>query len=106
MTDAQAALRNDTDRTAYVTKSLIPGFQPQGKTWYRDNSCEQIRDEAIRQDLIPNNAITERAGLPTTSAKPRYALRANFAALFDPELSLEGLAKAAETWREGYGAEH
>jgi hypothetical protein len=100
MTDAQLALRNDTERTAYVSKSLTPGFQPRGKTWYQDNSREQIRDETIRQGSIPNNAITERADLAATSAKPRYALRADFAALFDPALSVEDLAKAAETWRE------
>jgi hypothetical protein len=100
MTDAQSALRNDTDRTAYVTKSLNPGFQPRGKTWYQDNSREQIRDETIRQGFIPNNAVVERAGLATTSAKPRYALRADFAALFDPAWSVAVLAKAAETWRE------
>jgi BsuBI/PstI restriction endonuclease HTH domain len=103
MTDAQSTLRNDSDRTAYVTKSLKPRFQPREKTWYQDNSREQIRDETIRQGLIPNNAITERADLPTISAKPRYALRADFAALFDPALPAEDLAKEAESWRERRG---
>jgi BsuBI/PstI restriction endonuclease domain/BsuBI/PstI restriction endonuclease HTH domain len=79
---------------------LRPGFQPRGKSWYRENSREQVRDETIRQGLITNNAVIERLGLATTSAKPRYALRADFAALFDPALSASDLQKAAETWRE------
>jgi hypothetical protein len=100
MTDPQAALIKDADRTGYAAKSLKPGFQPRGKTWYRENSREQIRDETIRQGFITNNAVIERPGLPTTSAKPRYALRADFAALFDPALSAADLNKAAESWRE------
>jgi BsuBI/PstI restriction endonuclease domain/BsuBI/PstI restriction endonuclease HTH domain len=100
MTNAQAASRTDNERIAYASRSLQPGFQPRGKTWYRENSREQIRDETIRQGLITNNAVVERTGLATTSAKPRYALRADFAALFDPALSAQDLEKAAETWRE------
>jgi BsuBI/PstI restriction endonuclease domain/BsuBI/PstI restriction endonuclease HTH domain len=100
MTDSQAALKKDSERTGYASRSLQPGFQPRGKTWYRENSREQIRDETIRQGFITNNAVVERAGLATTSAKPRYALRADFAALFDPALSAKDLQRAAETWRE------
>jgi hypothetical protein len=99
MTDAQATLPEDPDRKAYAVKSLKPGFQPDGKTWYLENSREQIRDETIRQGLIPNNAAIERPGLATTSSVPRYALRRDFAALFDPSISADELEKAAETWR-------
>jgi hypothetical protein len=100
MTDAQASLSQDTARQSYAAQSLKPGFHPDGKTWYLENSREQIRDETIRQGFIPNNAVIERPGLATTSAKPRYALRTDFAALFDPALSEEELEKAAEAWRE------
>jgi hypothetical protein len=100
MTDSQAALTTDHDRTSYASKSMQPGFHPQGKTWYLENSREQIRDETIRQGLIPNNAAIERPGLPTTSSKPRYALTSAFASLFDPALSGEDFAKAAEHWRQ------
>jgi hypothetical protein len=100
MTEPQAALTTDADRTAYAARSLKPGFQPNGRTWYKDNSREQIRDETIRQGLIPNNAVIERADIPTTSAKPRYALRKDFAALFDPSLSTQDLVTAAEAWRK------
>ncbi len=100
MTDGQAATAQDAEREAYAVKSLKPGFQPDGKTWYLENSREQIRDETIRQGFIPNNAAVERPGLATTSSVPRYALQKDFAALFDPALSGEALEKAAETWRE------
>lgn len=100
MTDEQASKKDHAERKAYAMASLIPGFRPTGKTWYQDNSREQIRDESIRQGLIPNNAVIERSGLPTTSGKPRYALRADFAALFDTSLSGNTFEKAAEKWRE------
>jgi len=100
MTDAQAALQEELKRAAYGVHSMEPGFQPTGKTWYNDGSREQIRDETIRQGFIPNNAVLERSGLPTTSPKPRYALRAEFAALFDPTLTGDRFDKATESWRE------
>jgi hypothetical protein len=100
MTDGQAVQESEAARKEYAKVSLKPGFEPKGKTWYRDNSREQIRDEGIRQGLIPNNAVIERPGVPTTSGKGRYALRADFAALFDPALSEAQVEKAAEVWRE------
>ncbi len=71
-----------------------------GERWYQDNSREQVRDEVIRQGLIPNGAVIERAGVPTTSSKPRYALAAPFAALFDPGLQGEALVTAAKAWAD------
>lgn len=100
MTDVQASRQSDAERRAYAEASLKPGFRPSGEVWYQDNSREQIRDESIRQGFIPNNAMIERQGLPTTSGKPRYALRADFAALFHPSLVAGKLEKAAESWRE------
>ncbi len=102
MTDEQAELRPEGDRLSYATVSMKPGFSPAGKTWYLENSREQIRDETIRQGFITNNAVLERPGIPTTSSKPRYALRADFAALFDPDLSGEAFEKAAAIWRENH----
>lgn len=71
-----------------------------GERWYQDNSREQVRDEVIRQGLIPNGAVIERSGVPTTSSKPRYALAAPFAALFDPALQGEALTRAAKGWAD------
>jgi hypothetical protein len=100
MTDGQAAKKDDAARIAYAKASMKPGFQPEGKTWYLENSREQIRDETIRQGFITNNAVVERAGLATTSSLPRYALKTDFAKLFDPALSDDAFEKAAATWLE------
>lgn len=100
MTDSQASRTNENERTRYAVNSLRPGFHPRGKTWYLENSREQIRDEIIRQGLIPNNAVIEKPGVATTSSKPRYALTAEFARLFDPALSETDFADAAEQWRQ------
>jgi hypothetical protein len=81
MTGTQASKGDALSREGYGVRSLKRGFRPVGKPWYSENSREQIRDETIRQGLIGNNAVTERPGLSTTSANPRYALRADFAAL-------------------------
>jgi hypothetical protein len=99
MTNTQASKSDLLSRKQYSVKSLKPGFRPVGKPWYLENSREQIRDETIRQGLIVNNAVVERAGLPTTSARPRYAVRTDFAALFDPALSVEAFEKLATEWR-------
>jgi hypothetical protein len=102
MTDEQAELQSEGDRRSYATASMKPGFTPAGRTWYLGNSREQIRDETIRQGFITNNALVERPGVPTTSSKPRYALRADFAALFDPDLSGEVFERAIASWQENH----
>jgi hypothetical protein len=58
-----------------------------------------LRDEVIRQGLVPANAIIERVGLPTTSPLGRYALRQEFAALFDPAMCAAKFAELADAWR-------
>lgn len=99
MTDAQASKADVVSRETYSTRSLKPGFRPAGRPWYSENSREQIRDETIRQGLIVNNAVAERPGLSTTSSKPRYALRAEFAGLFAPALDKRSLETLAAEWR-------
>ncbi|MFZ5791322.1 MAG: BsuBI/PstI family type II restriction endonuclease [Pseudomonadota bacterium] len=94
MSDAQARKDTDKERLDYWRHPKLIG-----ERWYQENSREQVRDEVLRQGLIPNNAVVERAGLPTTSSAPRYALRPGFAALFDPSLDNEALSKQAEKWR-------
>jgi hypothetical protein len=102
MTDEQAALQGEEDRKHYTIASMKPGFNPAGRRWYLENSREQIRDETIRQGFITNNAVLERPGVPTTSGRPRYALRTDFAALFDPALSGEAFETAAVTWQQNH----
>ncbi len=102
MSNTQAARTDDAARRHYASESARPGFKPEGSTWYLENSREQIRDETIRQGLIPNNAVIEREGIPTTSSRPRYALQAGFASLFDPSLTKSQFGVAARRWQQEF----
>jgi hypothetical protein len=99
MTEEQSQKAEEADRLTYVANVVKPRFRAEGTRWYEENSREQVRDESIRQGLIPNNAVMERSGLATTSNTPRYALRAEFASLFDPALDAAAFEKVATTWR-------
>ena len=99
MTDEQAALVDDASRTAYATGVLRTGSQIEGRRWYQDNTREPIRDETLREGLVAIGAVIERTDLPTTSSKPRYALKASFAALFDPALTDEALQARIAAWQ-------
>jgi hypothetical protein len=102
MSDAQAGRRDAAERLAYheaMSASRAPS--PPGR-WYAENTREPLRDEVIRQGLVPANAMIERTGLPTTSPLGRYALRPEFAALFDPDLSAPRLERAAAVWRSDH----
>jgi hypothetical protein len=102
MTDRQAHKVSDAERLAYGTASLRPGFRAPGKRWYADNTREPIRDETLRDGLIPTGAVLARPDVPTTSSRPRYALSAHFAALFDPTLTGATLAAAIERWQNDH----
>src|SRR5205807_2377459 len=41
----------------------------------------------------------EKSDIPTTSGKPRYALGARFARLFNPTLTAKAFQSAATTWQ-------
>lgn len=99
MTDEQAALVDDASRTAYATGVLRTGSQTEGRRWYQDNTREPIRDETLREGLVAIGAVIERTDLPTTSSKPRYALKASFAALFDPALTGGPLQARIAAWQ-------
>jgi hypothetical protein len=100
MTDAQEQRVDADDRLRYARASLTPGFTLEGRRWYLDNTREPLRDETLRDGLVAVGAVVVRPGIPTTSGLPRYALRASFAALFDPALSATAFTHAAQAWRE------
>lgn len=100
MTDEQAVARSDEERVTYARAAMRPGYDPPGTRWYADNTREPIRDETLREGLVELGAATARTDLATTSSKPRYALTADFAALFDPSLSDGGLADAIADWQQ------
>lgn len=94
MTGEQAARSDEADRAAYTEGVLKKKFQIPGIRWYADNTREPIRDETLRDGLVAVGAVLRREDLPTTSGLPRYALKAGFAALFDPVLQGDALEKA------------
>lgn len=99
MSDAQAAQTDDEARLQYLAvMNAARSPSPPGR-WYAENTREPLRDEVIRNGLVPVNAILERPGIPTSSPKGRYALQGDFAALFHPDLSGNEFDTAAEAWR-------
>lgn len=99
MTDEQSTLVDDASRSAYAAGVLRTGSHTEGRRWYQDNTREPIRDETLREGLVAIGAVIERTDLPTTSSKPRYALKASFAALFDPTLTGEVLQARIAAWQ-------
>ena len=100
MTDRQASEHDEPARPTWARDSMrsqsgeIPG------RWYADNTREPIRDESLRDGLIPTGAVEVREGLATTSSKPRYALTPGFAALFDPALEGQAFETAIKEWQQ------
>lgn len=97
MTDTQAERRSDAERLAWAVASLKPQAGDVSGRWFADTTREPIRDETLRNALLTVAAVVERAGLSTTSSQPRWALAADFAALFT--VPLDAFAAAATDWR-------
>lgn len=91
-----AALRSNESVTALLTE-WGEAFSPR----YRENSRETLRDETLRQwrDL---GAARVRAGLPTASSAPRWALDRAFADLFHPDLEGAALDDAIDAWTDAH----
>jgi len=100
MTPVQASRADDIARETYVAILKRKNGTVEGSRWYADNTREPIRDETLRDGLVPIGAVLRREDLPTTSGQPRYALKADFAALFDPALDGEALEAAIARFRE------
>lgn len=94
MTEEHAALADQHDRETYAVAVTKKNGQVPGRRWYADNSREPIRDETLREGLVAIGAVTRLENLPTTSGLPRYALKPDFAALFNPVLDGPDLEKA------------
>ncbi len=97
MTTEQAVKSTNADREDYprlVRTNRVPGTR-----WYADNSREPIRDETLRDGLVAIGAVIRREDLPTTSGAPRYALKSDFAKLFDPALDGSALEAAIATFQ-------
>lgn len=99
MTVEQAAKSSDADRSGYPAAVLRKKSPIEGVRWYADNTREPIRDETLRDGLVAVGAVIQRDDLPTTSGLPRYALKREFAELFDPGLQGAALAQAIEAYQ-------
>lgn len=102
MSDEQAALTDDASREAWTKLSMKKKKDRAAGAWYAPNSREPVRDETLRAGLIPCRAVVQLQGVPTTSAKPTYALDPEFARLFDAALTGEELASAITAWRKSH----
>lgn len=100
MTDLQAASGSDEYRLSYRANLRKKSYEVPGKRWYADNTREPIRDETLREGLVAVGAVMEDKSVPTTSGKPRYALRTDLAALFDPALQGAELEGAIFRWQD------
>lgn len=99
MTGEQAVRSKVADRHKYDKAVRGRNTKISGTRWYADNTREPIRDETLRDGLVAVGAVIARDDLPTTSGQPRYALKADFAALFAPSLGGAALAKAIEDFQ-------
>lgn len=102
MGNSQAAKTSDLERAAYLTAVKKPGTPEPADRWYKENTRKSIRDEALKNGLVPIGAVLINPHVPTTSSHGRYILRGDLAALFDPSLTPEAFEIAAATWRGKY----
>jgi hypothetical protein len=99
LSNAQARMQSNDSRQDFGQAAMRTGFQPKKGRWYADNSRESIRDETLKEGLVALGAVIVRSGVPTTSGLPRYALKANFAELFEPTLNYEILTEKISVWQ-------
>lgn len=107
MSDQAYAQDDPAERAAWLKAALrgrkavasaLAEWGMSHEPWYGDNSRETVRDETF-SEWLEHGALRVHPGVPTTSSRPRWALTANFAALFDPGLSGDRLSDAIEAWR-------
>lgn len=77
------------DRLAWAGKCQTRGFQPEGTQWYAENTRETLRDDLIKNRLLPIGIISKKPKVAPTSPAPIYQLSVEFAKLFDPSIDDE-----------------
>lgn len=102
MTDIQANDSDSAARMSYRSNLRKKSYKVAGDRWYADNTREPIRDETLREGLVVVGAVIEKAGVPTTSGAPRYALKKDLAVLFDPDLVGDALEVAILAWQKNH----
>ena len=74
--------------------------RPEGTRWYADTTREPIRDETLRFGLVDVGAVGKIPGVAVTSSLPIYFLKADFAAIFNPDLDETALEKVITAWQK------
>lgn len=102
MTEEQSKLEDAESRAIYANLSAREKSKLVGKRRYADNTREPIRDETIREGLMPLGAIKMAPGIATTAGKGRYFLDAAFASLFNRNQTDEVFLNAVAAWQSGH----
>jgi hypothetical protein len=63
MGHTQAALTGVAERAAYLTAVKKPGTPEPADRWYKENTRESIRDEALKNGLVPIGAVMVNPGV-------------------------------------------
>lgn len=79
-------------------RELLEGWGETFEPWYADNTRETLRDETFPK-WLDDGALRPRPGIKTSSGRPRWALTASFADLFDPALVDDDLVQSIDRWR-------
>lgn len=98
--DEQAAMTSDAERADWAIRAVKQGFKPIGNIWYANNSREPVRDDLIRNRLIPLGIVSKLAGYAPTHPAPIYSISPQFVALFHPDLVGDALEGAVADWRQ------
>lgn len=108
MSDAIADHRTDEQRLAYYEAAMVSlqrvemlcqEWGVEHRSWYASNSREGPRDDTFRA-WRDNGALLIDPTVPTTSARPRYTLAADFATLFSPDLTGDSLTERVRRWQD------
>jgi BsuBI/PstI restriction endonuclease domain/BsuBI/PstI restriction endonuclease HTH domain len=99
MSDRQAEREDLPLRVGYLDRISKKGEKADGRPWLARDSREGIR-EAL--DALKNVGALVLLPMATTADRGRYALTADFAALFDPTLSSTERKAEVAAWREAH----
>jgi hypothetical protein len=78
--------------------ALLDEWGIEHRQWYADNSREPLRDETFRE-WLRLGAMAHESSIPTTSPRPAWTLRGDFASLFRPQLQGDELDEAIRGWQ-------
>ncbi|WP_313315391.1 BsuBI/PstI family type II restriction endonuclease [Corynebacterium variabile] len=96
--DDRTAWRSAAQTGSKNVAALHESWGVQYQPVYKENSRETLRDETFRK-WREHGAMRMRAGLPTSSSRPRWALLDDFADLFRPDLTGDDFVATADDWR-------